>query len=627
MKTVNKLLRSLPLVASFLLVNASFGQFTTFFTETMGTTTSTTVISTYEAANGFDNDSPETMTGNADVRGTTPSVGYSGSSAGANIFFTSASHSFQIEGINTSAYKTIHLSFGIFKSTNASDGSEFVTEVSTDGVTYTALTMETLPFGSQPAGTSSWRKVTLRGHIPSTSNLRIRWRTTGSVAQYRLDDVVLTGAHCNADVTPSIFTSVCEGGSVTLTANADTTIGGADSAYLWSTGENTKSISVSTTGNYFVTVTDTNNCFSTSDFVHVQVNLDPAFAVTISDDTICPGDTVHMHARLLADDLIISEYVEGATGNEKYVEIFNGTGSTVNLNRYYYYAYQNGASSPSAKFHLTGSLADGAVLVLKNPGATSYLGTATSTSAVQHNGNDALAIYDTVSNQFVDILGVIGQDPVSQWCATGGNGTADQTLRRKDFAIFGITTSPTTAGPFGFATLGTEWSNSVTPNDVSGLGSHSFSCSYTWAPSTTPSSGCNVNATPSTTQTYTVTATYGDGCSATNLITVNVFESCEKSMSAHAPNANTVAENKVSVYPNPISDVATINLTLAADNDAVLVDIYDMSGRPVVNLYKGQMNAGEYRLTWDAASGVAPGVYICRVMIGNEMKAIRLLVK
>ena len=46
-----------------------------------------------------------------------------------------------------------------------------------------------------------------------------------------------------------------------------------------------------------------------------------------------------------ASDLIISEYTEGATGSNKYLEIYNGTGAEVDLTGYAVSLYSNGAAA------------------------------------------------------------------------------------------------------------------------------------------------------------------------------------------------------------------------------------------------------------------------------------------
>ncbi|HET9944563.1 MAG TPA: lamin tail domain-containing protein, partial [Actinomycetes bacterium] len=67
-------------------------------------------------------------------------------------------------------------------------------------------------------------------------------------------------------------------------------------------------------------------------------------------------------ARAANSDLIISEYVEGS-GNSKAIELYNGTGSSVDLSAYSIALYSNGATSPSATRTLTGNLAAGDLFV------------------------------------------------------------------------------------------------------------------------------------------------------------------------------------------------------------------------------------------------------------------------
>ena len=98
-----------------------------------------------------------------------------------------------------------------------------------------------------------------------------------------------------APATPAVSasgpTTFCAGGSVTLSAPAGYT-------YLWSTGAATQSISVSTTGDYSVTVTNANGCSATSTATSVAVNAAPATpAVTASGPTtFCEGGSVTLSA-------------------------------------------------------------------------------------------------------------------------------------------------------------------------------------------------------------------------------------------------------------------------------------------------------------------------------------------
>ncbi|HEU4718228.1 MAG TPA: lamin tail domain-containing protein, partial [Bacteroidia bacterium] len=481
------------------------------FTESMGSVASTTSIVSYEAANGFDNDG-FTMTGNADIRNTSASNGYAGASGLANVFFTNnttnpaGNRSFQIEGINTSNISDPVLSFGILKSTVASDGSDFIVEVSTDGINYTPVSFPALPTGT---GTAVWRYETVTGAIPQVSDLRIRWTNTSATTQYRIDDVNL---NCSASITPSQSTTLCAGDNVTLTAS--NALGGS---YLWSNSAATQSISAGSSATYTVQVTDGSGCVSVSSPVRVLAYPAAMVSASASDSTICTGDSATLHARTLTQDLIFSEYVEGS-GNEKYIEIYNGTGAAVNLSDYEYLAFHNGAASPSFTTALSGTLADGATLVLKNGSATLYSG-GQAEFGVQHNGNDALALYKISTSSYVDIFGVIGQDPGTAWTGPGGYSTMDHTLRRKPNVYSGITVNPGLAGANGFTTLTTEWDLYAT-DDVSGLGMHSVDGAYVWNPGSY--SGNMVSVSPSSTTTYTVTGTFINGCTASDDVTINV---------------------------------------------------------------------------------------------------------
>lgn len=186
-------------------------------------------------------------------------------------------------------------------------------------------------------------------------------------------------------------------------------------------------------------------------------------------------------AGAVASDLFISEYTEGSSSN-KYIEIFNGTGSSVDLSDYKLQLYGNGATSTTNDITLSGILENGATVVYKNSGASLTLPsgvTATSNAAVNYNGDDAVALYKISTSSYVDIFGRIGEDPGTSW-GTSPLITAEKTLVRKSNITGGVTSNPSS----GFPTLATEW-DSYSQDVATYLGSHTMAGSS----SSTPISG------------------------------------------------------------------------------------------------------------------------------------------
>jgi hypothetical protein len=195
------------LFITFMVCSLSFGQI--FYSENMGTPTSTTLIS----ANTFQNTTPIAYSGTADVRGSTVSSVYSGASGGGNVYFTGvAGTSFLIEGINTSTYNTseLHLSFGHYKSSTAGN-NELTVEVSTDGTTYTPLAYSR----ATGTGTASWTLITITSGIPSTNNLRIRFTQASTTTQFRIDDVKLE-KYCPVQITFGTPVATCNVSTLNL---------------------------------------------------------------------------------------------------------------------------------------------------------------------------------------------------------------------------------------------------------------------------------------------------------------------------------------------------------------------------------------------------------------------------
>src|SRR3972149_833757 len=157
-------------------------------------------------------------------------------------------------------------------------------------------------------------------------------------------------------------------------------------------------------------------------------------------------------------DLFFSEYIEGSSNN-KALEIYNGTGTAVDLaaDGYIVQIYFNGSVTPT-NVSLIGSVADGDVFVIAHSSAiTAVRDLADQThGSLSFNGNDAIALRrGGLSGTLLDVIGQIGFDPGTEW-GSGLTSTADNTLRRKSTITSGDTNGSDAFDPSiewdGFAT-------------------------------------------------------------------------------------------------------------------------------------------------------------------------------
>ncbi len=164
-------------------------------------------------------------------------------------------------------------------------------------------------------------------------------------------------------------------------------------------------------------------------------------------------------------DLFFSEYIEGSSNN-KALEIYNGTGSSIDLTdgNYAIKLYFNGATNPGLSIPLNGSLANGDVFVVAHSSAQAeFLAQADQTvGATLFNGDDAIALFK--GTEIIDVIGQIGFDPGTEW-GTGVISTADNTLRRKPSVMVGDPIGSNAFDP------SIEWEGFAT-DTVDGLGTH-----------------------------------------------------------------------------------------------------------------------------------------------------------
>ena len=107
-----------------------------------------------------------------------------------------------------------------------------------------------------------------------------------------------------------------------------------------------------------------------------------------------------------ATDLIISEYIEGSSNN-KALEVFNGTGATLDMTQYKFVRYNNGSTTLGGTFNFVGTLADGDVYVIINPNTPidpTLIAVADTTSTITYyNGDDYIALEKFVTDTWVVI--------------------------------------------------------------------------------------------------------------------------------------------------------------------------------------------------------------------------------
>lgn len=373
--------------------------------------------------------------------------------------------------------------------------------------------------------------------------------------------VTVSSGSCSAIDTVMIFvhdvpianagkdTTICNGNSINLNAS------GGDN-YIWNTGEKNSTLSVnpllSTT--YTVTVSNTFGCSATDE---VTVTVTPKPLLTISKDTsICGGQTVQLSASgggtykwstnettstIIVTPSITSFYTVIVTNNNCSVTgtvkvevignlgsvtttpdptICKGVGVGLKVNGGSTYLWNTGAKTdsifvnPSIDSTYSVTVSSGNCKVTKNIKVT-----VTDKIKAQISSNKSICFGDQVS------LNAVGGSSYS-W--SSGQKTANITVSPTESTIYKVTVSSgiscsdtasvlVTVNKLPIVSAGKDVSicqgSSTMLKATGGI-------SYLWS---TSDSGSELNVSPTTKSTYSVTATDANGCKSTAQVSVSIL--------------------------------------------------------------------------------------------------------
>lgn len=90
----------------------------------------------------------------------------------------------------------------------------------------------------------------------------------------------------------------------------------------------------------------------------------------------------------------------------------------------------------------------------------------------------------------------------------------------------------------------------------------------------------------------------------------------ETNQAPRLENKTEVTYTGFEVYPNPVHGVGSVGFELKED-DEVVIDIIDLSGRIVKEVHASALSAGSQHISF-SADGLAPGTYLLQAQIGNN---------
>lgn len=454
--------------------------------------------------------------------------------------------------------------------------------------------------------------------------------------------------------TPNGSISFCTGGSATITSSQA-------SSYHWSNGATTRSITITTPGNYSVT-TGSGACSATSSSVNVILTSAPTTpSITAGGVTsFCPGGSVALTSSqstsyLWSNGSTNRTVTISSSGNYT-VTTGNGscsaTSSPVNVNA--------NSSPPVPTVTASGSLniCQGTHLTLTSSIANGYLwsnGETTRSIVVSAAGTYTVRSYSgpNCSAQSVARTVIILIAPAIPTITANGSTTLSSSQPS-------VTLSSTTANSF-------LWSNNQTTSTitVNTQGNYSVTitgpngCTASSSPITITSNNCIPPATPTISlngpsilspgQSVNLTSSFGNGYlwstgetsrsitvstagnytisvyNAANCFSISLPATITMEVSTGVETMNPEIENiNFSLYPNPASGEFNVIFTIDKHRKITL-NLVDVTGREILNR---EINGlpGENRIKVNAIE-LSRGIYFACMINGDQKQMIKVVIE
>ncbi|MBL7923218.1 MAG: T9SS type A sorting domain-containing protein [Bacteroidia bacterium] len=416
----------------------------------------------------------------------------------------------------------------------------------------------------------------------SSGNYTVRVSQSGGCSATSAATTVTVGSAPIPSITASGPTSICSGGSVTLTASTGI-------AYLWSNGQTTSSITVSTAGTYTVRVTQSGGCSATSFGTSITTGSAPVPTITASGPTtFCSGGSV----TLTASNGTAYLWSNGAT--TKSVSISTSGNYTVRVTQ------AGGCSATSSATAVSVGTGTAPTPTITAGSSTTFcqggsvaLTASTGTSYLWSNGATTKSITASAAgNYYVSVS-------QSNGCSSTSSAT---TITVNPVATFTITPS----GPLSFCQGGSVRFNV----------SNSNASTYVWYKNNVVVyTGTSTVYSATTAGVYKMRAQLGSCGVFSNPYTVTI--PCREG-EVLSENSNFIA------YPNPFSSMITFAFELS-DESPVSIRLFDATGKLIdVILDNSQVMSGETRIEY-GTTHLPGGIYIAEISTPQHTQRIRIV--